>query len=556
VVRAAIAAVFLLVVTARAQAPGPVLPGGRFHFSYPNLFAGAGGVGSPEGFVLRYAAAKANPLVIDWWARSGRDIRALNPAGAYFKHINLRSLETTQCHDPKIEGHPDCAYIQQQRPEWLLRDAAGATVPIFLPTEQAIDFGNDAYLDWVLGTWLPSQFDATEKRGYLYWQQDNGWFFAQRINCKAGDAACLRYTTDEGMQSAWVHMLTRLKQRFPKAKIILNTSALPGGYGIAADRQMAAFQRVLGAADGYYSECLTDRHCYWSSESNANKRVALETTMRLAAWLAANNKYFLPHEGLSSGRPVTQADTNYAWAFYNLVRAGDYSAFNKTTTDAAGQWVPANYPEMDLPLGAALEPATQIQPHVYRRRFEHAVAWVNLSDAPVTLPASGRNSLEQPIPSPLTLAPFDGITAYTYDPCSTAKEPMKTAITLLLLTTALGAQTAITTEDAATAAIAVKTAKGNAASCDGVPKWASSDPTVATVTPSADGLSAKVAPLKEGTATISVDVDADMTAGVRLIRGSAQVNVKRTEAATVTITIVPDGGTAPPPPPPPPQPAP
>jgi hypothetical protein len=373
-------------------------------------------VATPEGFVTRFAGAKHNPDVIDGWASTVGDIRVLNPKGMYFKHINLRTLDSHQRgpEGSKIEGRPNYGWIHANHPEWIIKDRRGEPVPLYLPTEEVLDFGNDAYLDWALNTWMPQQlFDKTDlAASVIYLQHDNGDFQAHEIDCAPGDAVCKRYTTDEGMQSAWVHMLTRIKKRWPQVRIIVSTGTKTY---LDPAVQMAAFKRVLAASDGVYSEGLTDRHSYWKAASGAEKRVGLETTLQLAAWLSEQGKVFMPIEGQDDGIPPTQADTDYAFAFFNLLRTtSDRQFFGKLDMDSDGQWVPADYPEMDAPLGAPTGTATQIRPHVYQRTLTKAVAYVNLSDTTTTidLPAQTlKNSRGQTVTT-LSLKPFDGITLY------------------------------------------------------------------------------------------------------------------------------------------------
>ena len=290
---------------------GPRLPGGLFAFGYPNFPDDLAGTGTPEGFVTRFAGAKQNPLWFDEGAVAGHDIRTLNPQGRYFKHVNLRTLDSTERgpNGSKISGRPDYDWIHTHHPEWVIKDATGNPVPLELPTEEVLDFANDAYLDWVLNTWMPEQlFDRTDLAApVIYLQHDNGDFKGHAINCAANDIFCTRYGTDEGMQAAWVHMLTRLRQRWPQVRIIISSG--PNTY-TDPDRQMAAFRRVLSVVDGYYSESLTDRHSYWKEAAPAEKRIALGTTMQLAAWLAANNKVFMPMEGQDDGIALTQDDTD------------------------------------------------------------------------------------------------------------------------------------------------------------------------------------------------------------------------------------------------------
>jgi hypothetical protein len=315
----------------------------------------------------------------------------------------------------KIDGMPDYDWIHAHHPEWIIKDRRGKPVPMYAPTEEVLDFGNDAYLDWALNTWMPQQlFDKADLAApVIHLQHDNGDFQAHDIDCAPGDAVCERYTTDEGMQSAWVHMLTRVKKRWPQVRIIVSTGPQPF---VDPAVQLASTKRVLAASDGYYSEGLTDRHHgYLKTATGPERRASLEMTLQLAAWLSEQGKVFMPIEGQDDDIPLSQGDTDYAFAFFNLLRTtSDRQFFGKVDKDEDGQWVPARYPEMDAPLGAPTGTATQTRPHVYRRTFDTAVAYVNLSDAATTidLPTGPlTNSRGEPVTT-LTLKPFDGITLY------------------------------------------------------------------------------------------------------------------------------------------------
>lgn len=85
-------------------------------------------------------------------------------------------------------------------------------------------------------------------------------------------------------------------------------------------------------------------------------------------------------------------------------------------------------------------------------------------------------------------------------------------------------------------AIAPINAKGRPAPVDGVPQWATSDPNVATITPSANGMSAVVKANFAGTAQVSVTCDADLGTGKRNITGTLDVRVDAGEAVSVAIT--------------------
>lgn len=88
--------------------------------------------------------------------------------------------------------------------------------------------------------------------------------------------------------------------------------------------------------------------------------------------------------------------------------------------------------------------------------------------------------------------------------------------------------------------VQVLDAKGNPAALDGAPSWSSSDPTIVSVTPSADGLEADivaVGPLTPAGSSVQVVVsaDADLGAGVTTITGSLDVTVVASQAVSITI---------------------
>lgn len=78
-------------------------------------------------------------------------------------------------------------------------------------------------------------------------------------------------------------------------------------------------------------------------------------------------------------------------------------------------------------------------------------------------------------------------------------------------------------------------AKGIQVPVDGVPAWASSNDAVATVAPSADGLSADIVAGVPGTVTISVTADAQIGDGVTPIAGTLDVTVGPSAAISVEI---------------------
>jgi len=79
-------------------------------------------------------------------------------------------------------------------------------------------------------------------------------------------------------------------------------------------------------------------------------------------------------------------------------------------------------------------------------------------------------------------------------------------------------------------------AAGNPAPIDGTPAWGVSDPTLATVAVSADGLSVVVSTTgKLGSFQVNVSADADMGTGVKPIAGTLDVQVIASEATSVGI---------------------
>jgi hypothetical protein len=90
-------------------------------------------------------------------------------------------------------------------------------------------------------------------------------------------------------------------------------------------------------------------------------------------------------------------------------------------------------------------------------------------------------------------------------------------------------------------ALAITDTKGRVARVDGVPVWASSDETVLTVVPAADGMSAAVDTVAPGVARITVTADADLGEGVIEITGvSEDVNVvlgPSSQATTLALNL-------------------
>ena len=89
-------------------------------------------------------------------------------------------------------------------------------------------------------------------------------------------------------------------------------------------------------------------------------------------------------------------------------------------------------------------------------------------------------------------------------------------------------------------ALVITDADGDAAPVDGVPVWASSDETVLSVTPAADGMSADISTVAPGTARITVSADADMGSGVQTITGATEdINVTNGNVASVMTLVLP-----------------
>lgn len=80
------------------------------------------------------------------------------------------------------------------------------------------------------------------------------------------------------------------------------------------------------------------------------------------------------------------------------------------------------------------------------------------------------------------------------------------------------------------------TDKGRPAKVDGVPEWSTSNPSVASIEPAADGMSAVVIARGAGDTQISVTADADLDEGeTREISAVLDVQVKSGEAVSVGI---------------------
>lgn len=88
-----------------------------------------------------------------------------------------------------------------------------------------------------------------------------------------------------------------------------------------------------------------------------------------------------------------------------------------------------------------------------------------------------------------------------------------------------------------TLSIAPQDAYAQAAIVDGSPTWMVSEPTLATLTPAADGLSAVLEPVGPvGAFQVTATADADLGEGVRQISGLLEVQVIASEAVSLGIT--------------------
>lgn len=95
----------------------------------------------------------------------------------------------------------------------------------------------------------------------------------------------------------------------------------------------------------------------------------------------------------------------------------------------------------------------------------------------------------------------------------------------------------ITIDQEFDASVAFVDKNGNPATVDGSPSWGVSDPTILSVTPSADGTSAVVKALGPlGTCQLNVSGDADLGDGVTQVGGTLDVEVKAGQAVAATIS--------------------
>jgi hypothetical protein len=85
--------------------------------------------------------------------------------------------------------------------------------------------------------------------------------------------------------------------------------------------------------------------------------------------------------------------------------------------------------------------------------------------------------------------------------------------------------------------IAPVTAAGNPAPVDGVPEWGSSDETVLTVEPAADGMTCEaITTGKLGSAQVNVSADVEMDDGVTMLTGTLAIDVLAGQAVSLGVT--------------------
>lgn len=84
--------------------------------------------------------------------------------------------------------------------------------------------------------------------------------------------------------------------------------------------------------------------------------------------------------------------------------------------------------------------------------------------------------------------------------------------------------------------IAIKDKFGNDAAVDGAPQWSVSDPALADIVPSADGMSAELLPKGQvGSLLVQVSADADLGEGKKDIQGSLPVDLLAGDAVSVEV---------------------
>lgn len=98
----------------------------------------------------------------------------------------------------------------------------------------------------------------------------------------------------------------------------------------------------------------------------------------------------------------------------------------------------------------------------------------------------------------------------------------------------------LTTDQQVTLTARFEDRYGNPAAIDGMPRWETSDDTIITVAPAADGMSAVAATAgRIGTAQVRAVADSVVGEGERMIIGIADIQVVGGEARVVTLTVGP-----------------
>jgi hypothetical protein len=97
--------------------------------------------------------------------------------------------------------------------------------------------------------------------------------------------------------------------------------------------------------------------------------------------------------------------------------------------------------------------------------------------------------------------------------------------------------TIITNDQRVPITVSPITQKGKPAKIEGAPLWSSSDVNVLTLEVAQDGLSAFAVGVGEGTATISVIADADLTGAIKEVAGSVEITVTGAPAASLKVTV-------------------
>ena len=230
------------------------------------------------------------------------------------------------------------------------------------------------------------------------------------LDCAPDDAVCNRYNSDEGVRTAWENLLKRFKARYPNKRMVLSTGAVT--YKPVAD-QMAVFERILSLADGYFGETLTNDGAYFNDQPNAGKRTVLVTTMELASSLPTTERSSIRIFGMGDGTEPTQAQMDYGWAFFNLMRKGNWQFFSRVTKDAAGASLPEDVSRDEPVTGSADRGGDAADSRTCGVAISLRRSLTSTSPTPPSASLCRqrvichyKNSLGQTVTSPLTLQSF------------------------------------------------------------------------------------------------------------------------------------------------------